>query len=171
MLAFVQLVGGVRAASFLGTALLLAILLAVQTVRLDGLQDKQAAAELASAQQALAHQIEIGKLERAYSEQLTALSGQLIEDNENAKNDVDKLLVGLRDGTERLRRRFQCPQVPGDSTASSGSSEGTTAGFGVADAEVAFGIARDGDSAIRQLTACQQAYSALREQYGKANTN
>lgn len=65
----------------------------------------------------------------------------------------NRVIDGLRDGTLRLRPRLTCgvPQTP---VGAGGIAPTDQAGFTRQDGEVAFGIADDGDTAIRKFNAC-----------------
>lgn len=86
-----------------------------------------------------------------------AAVSRLTKENDDAAAEHDRVVAGLRAGTVRLRSRFRCPTggVPGAPGTAGGGDAAGGAGFDEADAAVALGIARDGDAAIRQLTACQ----------------
>jgi len=93
-----------------------------------------------------------------------ALADNLREENERAKQDADRTIADLRRGAVRLRDRFTCKStVPAAAGSPARSDEADEGGFTVEDASVALGIARDGDAAIRQLTACQAILSAERQ--------
>lgn len=92
------------------------------------------------------------------------LADNLRKENERAKQDADRTIADLRRGAIRLRDRFTCPRTVPQTAGSPEGSHGTDdAGFTVADAEVALGIAATGDKAIRRLTACQAILSAERQ--------
>lgn len=157
--------GGLRATVFAALALALLVAAGVQTWRLGGAQDALAALQLAATRAEADAQRDAREQEREHAQQFAAIAGRLVTENENAEAEVDRLLAGLRDGTERLRRRFQCPAapgVPGAAAGAGGGGEAAEAGFGAADAAVALRIARDGDDAIRQLSACQALLASER---------
>lgn len=118
---------------------------------------------------ALALQAEAQKAEAAAKEAKDAaafavLADNLRKENERAKQDADRTIADLRRGAVRLRDRFTCPRaMPQAAGSAARSDEAGQGGFTVEDASVALGIARDGDAAIRQLTACQAILSAERE--------
>lgn len=153
----VDLLGGVRATVFAGLAAVLLLALGVQTWRLDRSERQQELDRIAWADAVSKVKDEIIALEREHAEKYAAIAGRLVTENENAKAEVDRLLAGLRDGTERLRRRFQCPSgaVPG-APAAAGGSDGAGEG-GLRDEDAGFFIreAERADAIARRLTACQ----------------
>lgn len=98
-------------------------------------------------------------------DRLAEIGFQYERDKMAAKDEADRVIAGLRNDSLRLRDRFRgsCPnvsQAPGSPGIGAGQAD---AGFNEADAGVAFGIARDGDQAIVQLSACQTILEAERE--------
>lgn len=101
--------------------------------------------------------------EQRQAAEFAAVVDSLKQENDRAKQDADRLVADLRRGAVRLRDRFTCPRaVPGAAGSAARSDEAGEGGFTVEDASVALGIARDGDAAIRQLTACQSILAAER---------
>jgi len=100
---------------------------------------------------------QVAVVEKRMRDEYAAAADRFLKEQENAKLQHDATVTGLLAGTERLRRSFRCPApgVPGASAGPTGSDDPDGAGFDAADAVVAFGIARDGDTAIRRLTLCQ----------------
>jgi hypothetical protein len=91
------------------------------------------------------------QLEKEFNEK----AEQYIKERDDGLKQKDALIADLRSNAVSLRKKFQCPSRPANPTNPSGSDGGEEAGFTREDAEVAFGIAADGDAAIRQLSACQ----------------
>lgn len=152
-----MLLGGVRASIFAGLAALLLAVAALQTMRLNSLEASVEKERAAAVVAQLNYANELLALERKYAADYAAVAEALIEENERAKVDVDKLVAGLRSGTERLRSRFQCPSaVPGTSPASSGGDEAAEGGLRGEDAEFLVREAERADTIVRQLTSCQQ---------------
>lgn len=85
---------------------------------------------------------------------MAGIASSLEQSHADADAAKDRLIADLRTGNRQLQHRFTCPtSLP---AAATGAGDGQApAGFTAADAEVAFGIAADGDDAIRDLTACQ----------------
>jgi hypothetical protein len=172
MIAFLLKVFGLPGSIALGAAVLLAGAVGVQSWRLDSSQELVAAFRLAEANAAqrqalaeLAHSEELRRVEKTHTENLLGIAEQLQKDNHDASAEVDRLLAGLRDGTQRLRARFQCPAAdgtPGDPATAGGDPAGGTglraedAGFLVRESERA-------DVAARGLIGCMAAYNKIRE--------
>lgn len=150
--------GGLRATAFAGLALVLAIALGVQTVRLSSARETLAEEKLATVSAKVEAEKAAREREREHAQEFAAIAGRLVTENEDAKAQTDRLLAGLRDGTERLRRRFQCPAtlgVPADPAAASGSDGAAATGLLAEDAVVLVREAERADAIVRQLTACQ----------------
>lgn len=95
--------------------------------------------------------------EQRLAAEQSAIAWRLFQDNYHAQIEIDRLRADLAAGTLRLRQRFSCPtsRVPATPGTVAGSDGANATGFTAADADTAFGIAADGDRAIRALTACQ----------------
>lgn len=170
--AVIGALGGVRAAVFAGLCALLLAAVGVQSWRLDSAQDDLAAEQLKVAQATAVAAIaardaesDARAQERRHTEEFAALSGRLVQENEDAHAEVDRLLAGLRDGTQRLRARFQCPTapgVPGAPAGAGGSDAAADAGLRGADAEFLVRESERADDVVRQLTTCQALLQAER---------
>lgn len=135
--------------------LLLALALATHGITLHRLQTLQHTAtqrELQLRQQALAQSERMRAAERAQAERTAHTAAIAAQEQARADQELDTLRQRLRAGTERLRERFGC-EVPAaaDPAAPAGGTDGSTrTGFTDADADVALGIAADGDAAVRE---------------------
>lgn len=101
-------------------------------------------------------------IEARHRADFAAAVARLNLENSDALAAHNRLVADLRAGNVRLRDRFSCPssRLSPATAGAEGSAGADETGFNVADASVAFGIARDGDRAIRQLTACQAILKA-----------
>lgn len=105
----------------------------------------------------------LGK-EQAQRADFAAIQSKLVLENADAHAQIDRLSADLAAGRVWLRARFTCrPILPATAASAGGSEQAGEAGFTVSDADVALGIASDGDAAIRQLTACQSILKSERE--------
>ena len=149
--------------------LLLALSLAAHGLtlhRLKTLQHTATQRELRLRQQVLAQSERMRAVERAQAERTAHTAALAAQEQARADQELDTLRQRLRAGTERVRDRFVC-EVPAaaDTATAAGSTDGSThTGFTDADADVALGIAADGDAAIRE----RNLAIALAEQYRQA---
>lgn len=98
------------------------------------------------------------RLEREHRDAMDRVRDTLIGEREHVEAQRDELLDRVAAGG--LRQRFTCPPgggVPGASPTTPGGDGAGQGGFTAEDAAIAIGIAADGDRAIRQLAACQDA--------------
>lgn len=125
-------------------------------------QTRWDAAEALHAAAAAVRAEEVRIIEARWQADYTAAIGRLLKEQDDANKTHAAVVAGLRAGTERLRQRFRCPSgaLPAAPGTPGGRDGADGAGFTVADAEVALGIARDGDTAIRRLKACQDILRA-----------
>ena len=117
-------------------------------------------------------QMEIARLnnEARQTEQalVTAVQKQateLVKANNNAKLVIQKRNTDIDSGALRLRipvKATYCPvQTTTDTTPASGDSSQERAELDAETARSLVSITDSGDEAIRQLTACQQAYESI----------
>ena len=117
-------------------------------------------------------QMEIARLnnEARQTEQalVTAVQKQateLVKENNNAKLVTQKRNSDIDSGALRLRipvKATYCPvQTPTDTAPASGDSGQERAELDAETARSLVSITDSGDEAIRQLTACQQAYESI----------
>jgi hypothetical protein len=114
-------------------------------------------------------QIRIAKLneesrqkEQALVSAVTTTATQLVKANNNAKLQTQKLHSALDAGTLRLRLPVKAPACPvhtaSDTPIASGDSSQEGSELDATTAKTLIAITDDGDEAIRQLNACQDAY-------------
>lgn len=91
--------------------------------------------------------------EKVWERKVYDLAYRLRVSQEQSDNEQSAVVTGLNDGTIRLQPRLTCvSQAP---AAPSGGDDPPATGLTVSDAVSLIGIAGEGDSAIRQLEACQ----------------
>ena len=92
------------------------------------------------------------------------ISARLAKENEDARLREDALVESVRAGSRRLSIAASCPASQGgDSTsASHGWTAPQRAELAPEVGVALIGIARDGDSAIRERNSCIEAYEAVR---------
>jgi prophage endopeptidase len=94
-----------------------------------------------------------------WQDRLAALDEQHSKELSDAKSQIDGLRAELRTGARRVFVRAQCPADPGRPAATPGAARvddaASRAELDPAFADALAGIASDGDSAIRQLSALQ----------------
>jgi len=114
-------------------------------------------------------QIRIAKLndesrqkEQALVSAVTTTATQLVKANNNAKLQTQKLHSAIDSGTFRLRlpvKATSCPvHTASDTPIASGDSSQEGSELDATTAKTLIAITDDGDEAIRQLNACQDAY-------------
>ena len=120
--------------------------------RLHALQRASTARENRLQQQALAQSERMRAAERAQAERAAHTASLAAQEQARADQELDTLRQRLRAGTERLRERFVCevPAAADPATPAGGADGSARTGFTDADADVALGIAADGDAAIRE---------------------
>lgn len=170
----IGLLGGVRAAAWAAGALALAICcgvlaIALSSARADLVAAKLELAELRAdiAEQAAEFERKAREQEQQYVEDFKLYAEEFRVGRRDANAQIDRLLGGLRDGTERLRGRFQCPPAAGVPQAAAGTGGGggaEGAGLRREDAEFLVREAGRADDVVRQLTACQALLRVEREQ-------
>lgn len=79
------------------------------------------------------------------------------------EQETERTIADLRAGTLRLRPRFTCPAVPGDSTASGESVPADAGGLQLADVEFLLREAERADRAADERNQCIDSYNALRK--------
>jgi hypothetical protein len=97
------------------------------------------------------------KVEERHRAEYRAIAERFLADQKKADESHDRTIADLRAGTLRLRQRFTCPSLPGTAANPPGADAEGPRGFGVEDASVALGIARDADEAARRLNALIEA--------------
>ena len=135
--------------------LLLVISLAAHGLTLHRLKTLQHTAthrELQLQQQSLAQSERTRAAERALAERTANTAALAAQEQARADHELDTLRRRLRAGTERLRQRFVCgvPTAAGPASIAGGTDDPARTGFTDADADVALGIAADGDAAVRE---------------------
>ena len=75
------------------------------------------------------------------------------------EQETSRTIADLRNGTLRLRDRFTCPKVSGDSAASATPEE---SGLLVSDAEFLVQFAAEADTIADERNQCIASYNALR---------
>lgn len=100
------------------------------------------------------------RLEEQQRDKIEALDASWQEKINNAKIENDKLRADVISGAKRLRIAAHCTKS--NSATASMDNAGETAELSSADAAALLGIVTDGDTAIRQLTACQDYIKAIR---------
>ena len=98
------------------------------------------------------------KAEERYRAEVRAVAQRFLDKQEEAREENERLVAAVAAGERRLRQRFTCPAgVPGTGPTTGGADAAPEGGLSPEDFRVLAGIAADGDRAIRQLTALQEA--------------
>jgi hypothetical protein len=100
------------------------------------------------------------KAEERHRAEYRAIAERFLKEQADADQKHAAMVADLRRGTLRLRERFTCPGVPGAAGTAPGADAASPRGFGVEDAAVALGIARDADETARRLNALIEAVEA-----------
>lgn len=103
------LLGGVRATVFAGLALLLLVLVGVQSWRLDSAHDAIAKSAAQAVQDRLDATEAARATESAHALQLANIGRQHELERANAQAEHDRLVHDLRTGAQRLRSWWDCP--------------------------------------------------------------
>lgn len=117
---------------------------------------------------ALAREAEVRAVEVANDAKMRNVTEAYEKERRDAERETNLVVSSLRSGNIRLQKRFQCEaettggKMSNSTLSTSGIDARENSGFTLEDAETALGIAKSGDEAIRQLTACQ---NAIREYY------
>lgn len=129
----------------------------------EGVQARWDAQEAVYARQRAEADYAARKTEERHRAEYRAIADRFLKEQADAQIEADRVIADLRAGTLRLRQRFTCPAtagMPGAAADSGGADEASPRGFGVEDAGVALGIARDADAIARQLNALIEAAEA-----------
>lgn len=98
------------------------------------------------------------KAEERYRAEVRAVAQRFLDKQEEAREENERLVAAVAAGERRLRQRFTCPAgVSGAGPTTGGTDAAQEGGLSPEDFRVLAGIAADGDRAIRQLTALQEA--------------
>lgn len=123
----------------------------------------------------VSQQLEIARLnaiaktkEAALTTAITSTATALRTSNEKAKQISKERDLAIASGALRLRlpvvKASNCPvQTTSDTPVASGDSSQEGSELDATTAQSLIAITDDGDEAIRQLTACQQAYESIYE--------
>ena len=122
----------------------------------------------------VSQQLEIARLnaiartkEAALATAITSTATALRTSNEKAKQISKERDLAIASGALRLRlpsKATSCPvQTTSDTPVASGDSSQEGSELDATTAQSLVAITDDGDEAIRQLTACQQAYESIYE--------
>jgi len=111
--------------------------------------------------------------EQALITTIQTQSNKLQKANQDAKLAQQKRNLDIDSGALKLRIPIQAPVCPvhtaTDTPVASGDSVQTSAELDGETAKSLIAITEDGDKAIRQLTACQDAYNSVYEKLNKSH--
>lgn len=144
--------------SLAGLCLVLLVATSVQTCRLERVKGSKAKAELSYSEK-------IRQLERDKAKAVSEVDNKHIAEKEKAREEYERTIADLRDGTLQLRKRFTCPKVPSSSPGIAGvdnAEEGT--GLSREDAEFLISESERADEVARQLQAAQDLLRVLTQQ-------
>jgi hypothetical protein len=112
----------------------------------------------------LKHAQEIAEKQREISKLYAEYSAK----TKQAQADLEETIAKLHAGEHRLRQKFTCPTVVNASASPSTRPDGAHApGFSRKDAEIAFRIAGEGDTAIRKLALLQKYVNIITDLLNK----
>ena len=156
-LAFVKLLGGVRATAFAAVALVALAGLGLQSARLSSAKTELEARDA----QIVALNAAAAEAKRRAESEVADVRAEYARSEADAKAELDRL-VGELGRERRLRQRFRCPAPEaGTAGAPEGSDAAPQGGLLDADAEFLVRFAADADGVVRQLTACQNYVKAV----------
>lgn len=151
---------------WLGVALVLALAIDHARVRVTAANLRTEHAEYVAEAEAAARKAsdDARAVEQMHAREVAEIVAAHRKEDARAKHHAESVIAGVRSGAERLRKSLTCPArgVPGASSAPGGSDAAKARGFTPEDAAAAFGIAADGDAAVRKLGACQAVIEAQR---------